>query len=88
MDIVVFQWANQIRCFRGYQQYLNDFSGKQIWKAPPVYLRIDQEPIEYIFGEVLPEGTGLLLHIHASICKDIAELVFENLRDGLSFCAF
>ena len=26
-------------------------------------------------------GTSLLLHIHASVCKDIAELVLENLRD-------
>lgn len=68
--------------FRVVFKIINGFSGKQCYKVQPVYLRIVHEAIECILEKVLPEGSGLLLHIHASVCKDIAELVFENLCDG------
>ena len=64
---------------KGFNSICN-FPGQESCKTKPVVLWIVQEPVEGILRKRLPEGSGLLLHVHASIGKDIAQLVFEDIQ--------
>jgi hypothetical protein len=43
-----------------------------------VFLFIE-EAIEGVLRECFLIRAGFLLHVHTAVCKDIAELIFENL---------
>ena len=55
--------------------------GAQRCKAQPVGFLPIEESIEGVLREGFPVGTGFLLHVHASVREDIAELVFEDLKN-------
>lgn len=59
--------------------------GKQRSKTKLVCSGTVQKTIESVLAERFLERTGLLLHVHASSSKGVAELVFENLNDRNAF---
>lgn len=67
-----------IRCER--LDYIDHLPGQEGGKAQPVRFRTVQETIERILGERFLEGAGLLLHVHAAVGKDVAELVLEDVE--------
>ena len=60
---------------------IGDFFGKQGCKPHPIDPAVVQEPVVCILGKTFPEGSGLLLHVHAALLKSIAELVLEEFCD-------
>lgn len=64
---------------KGFNSICN-FSGQEGRKTKPVDPGIVQEPVEGIFRKRLTEGSGFLLHVHAAIRKDIAQLIFEDIQ--------
>lgn len=65
--------------------FVNDLLREHCGETQPVGTGTAEETVIGILGEILPEASCFLLHVHTPVTENIAENVGEQLHEGNAF---